>query len=66
MFFIVLCFITDYGNKKSHNDLERDTKLQRKELFKLWIQKKGDCSNMKSEYIQNSVIGIYSYIFFCV
>jgi len=31
-----------------------DTKWQRKELFKLWTQKKGDHSNNKSEYVQNS------------
>jgi hypothetical protein len=31
-----------------------DTKWQRKELFKLWTQKKGDHSKNKSEYIQNS------------
>ena len=40
-----------------------DKKLQRKELFKLWIQRKGDHSNIKTEYIQNSVIGIHRYLY---
>jgi len=41
-----------------------DTKLQCKELFKLWIQRKDDHSSIKSEYVQNSVIGMYRY--FCL
>ena len=49
--------------KKSHNYLQMDKKLQRKELFKLWIQRKGDHSNIKTEYIQNSVIGIHRYLY---
>jgi hypothetical protein len=39
--------------------LQMDTKLQRKELFKLWMQINGDHSSIKTEYVQNSVIGIY-------
>jgi len=31
-------------------------------VFKLWIQREGDHSNIKSQYVQNSVIGMYRYI----
>ena len=41
-----------------------DTKLQRKELSKLWIQRKGDNSNVRSDYVHNSVTGMYKY--FCL
>jgi len=40
-----------------------DTKWQRKELFKLWMQKKGDHSNNKSEYIQNTYGYVQIYLF---
>ena len=42
----------------SHNYLQINTKLKHKELFKLWTQRKGERSNVKSEYVQNSVIGV--------
>jgi hypothetical protein len=40
--------------KQLHSYLQMDTKLQHKELFKL--QRKGDRSNIRSEYVQNSVM----------
>jgi hypothetical protein len=42
-----------------HNYLQMDTKLQFNELFKLWIQRKGGYSNIRSQYVQNTVIGMY-------
>jgi hypothetical protein len=39
-------------------------KLQRKELFKLWIERKGNHCNIKSEYVQNSAMGMHRY--FCL
>jgi hypothetical protein len=50
--------------KISHSYLQIGTKLQRKELFTLWIERKGDHSNIKSEYVQNNVIGTHRYFFF--
>jgi hypothetical protein len=48
----------------SHSYLQMDTKLQHKTLFKLWIERKGVHSNIKSEYGQDSVIDMHGY--FCV
>ena len=33
--------------------LQMNTKLNRKDLFKLWTQSKSKHSNIKSEYVQN-------------
>jgi len=41
-----------------------NTKLKRKLLFKPWIKGKCEHSNITSEYLQNSVIGIYSIFVF--
>jgi len=35
-----------------------DKILERKELFKLWIHRKSDNSNSRSEYVQKSIIGM--------
>jgi len=40
------------------------TKLKRKLLFKLWIRGKCEHSNITGEYVQNSVIRIYSIFVF--
>jgi hypothetical protein len=50
--------------KVSHIYLQMDTKLQPKKLFKLWIERKGNHSNVKSEYVQKSAIGTHRY--FCL
>jgi hypothetical protein len=60
---IVLCFTINL-EKSLHSYLRMDTELQCKELFDLWLQRKHDHSNIKSEYVQNSVIGMYRY--FCL
>jgi hypothetical protein len=49
--------------KKLHSYLQMDTKLQRKELFKLWIQRKGYHSKIKSEYVQNNVRYVQIFMF---
>jgi hypothetical protein len=63
---ILICYIPIYMRiyflihvlqltvKKGHIYLQMDIKWQHKELFKIWIQKKGNHSNNKSEYVQNS------------
>jgi len=41
-----------------------NTKSKHKELFKLWTKRKGEHSNTKSEYVQNTIIGMYRYFCF--
>jgi len=43
------------------NYLRMDTQLQCKNLSKSWIERKSDNSKSRSEYVQNSAIGMYRY-----
>jgi hypothetical protein len=45
----------------SHSYLQVNTKWKHEGLFKLWTQRKGERSNIKSQDVQNSVIGMYRY-----
>jgi len=51
------------NHEKWHIYLQIDTKWQRKELFKFWIQKKGARSNNETEYILNIDRYIQIYLF---
>jgi len=59
---VIYCIIN--YEKFGHNFYQTNTKLKHKELFKLWIQKKGEHSNIKNEYIQNSDTWMYRYFCF--
>jgi hypothetical protein len=61
--FIVIHFIINYENI-SYNYLQINTKLKHKELFTIGTQRKDKHSNIKSEYVKNSVIGMYIYLCF--
>jgi hypothetical protein len=50
---IIVCYIINY-EKFAHSCYQMNTKLKHKELFKLWARRKGEHSNIKSEYFQNS------------
>jgi hypothetical protein len=39
-------------------------KIKAQELFKIWTQRKGKHSNIKSEYVKKSVIEMYRYFCF--
>ena len=45
--------------KFGHSFYQTNTKLRHKELFKLSTQKKGEHSDIKNEYIQNSDMWMY-------
>ena len=49
--------------KISQNYVHIQTKLKRKVFFKLWTQEKHEHSNINGEYVQNSVTGVYRYLF---
>ena len=55
---IFMYVIINYENP-SHNNLQMIKKLKHKDLFKVLAQNKMQYSNIKSGYIQNSVIGMY-------
>jgi hypothetical protein len=59
--FIVRYSIINCENN-SHSYLQMNTKLKLKELCRFWIQRKGEHSYIRSEYAQNSVVGMYRYV----
>ena len=52
--------------KNLHNYLRIDTKLQRKELSKISIERKSDNNNIRSKYVQNIVIGYVQIFLFVI
>ena len=44
--------------------LQMNTEFKHKNVFKLWAQRKGEHSNIKREYVSNSVVGMYRYFCF--
>ena len=40
----------------AYSSYQMNKKLKYKKLFKIWTQRKGEHSNIKSEYFQNSDI----------
>jgi hypothetical protein len=60
---IGLCFVINY-EKLLDTYLQLNTKLKHKELCELLTQSRGEHSNLNSEYVRNSVIGMFRYICF--
>jgi len=61
--YLLFYFTISYENLL-YKYLQMSTKLKRKLLFKLWIRGKCEHSNITGEYVQNSVIRIYSIFVF--
>ena len=43
--------------------IQMNTEFKRKNLYKLWARRKDEHSNIKREYVSDSIIGMYGY--FC-
>jgi len=44
---------------KNKKKMQMSTDFKHKNLYKLWVQRKGEHSNIKREYVSNSAIGMY-------